>query len=128
MLPDPTDVDAINIMVADFKERHRTGKVDPVPLKAFSKFASKFGGNYTAILAHTEMLPGSPYRRVSLLDFTLAGVENLQGFLTAYALMRLCQSRHRSRSRGGLTTYFARLAGICLFRIRVYAFSPTTIF
>jgi len=47
---------------------------------------------FTAILAHTEMLPGSPYRRVSLLDFTLSGVENLQGFLTAYAMMRPSRS------------------------------------
>lgn len=43
---------------------------------------------FAAILAHTETLDFSTERRRSKLDYILAGAENLQGLLHAYALMR----------------------------------------
>ena len=45
VLPEPTD-DVVRLMVDDFKQRHRTGKVDPSPLNVFLKYAPKLGGNY----------------------------------------------------------------------------------
>jgi predicted hydrolase (HD superfamily) len=43
---------------------------------------------FAPILAHTEVLEGSPYRRESLIDYTLAGIENLVGFISAYVVLR----------------------------------------
>lgn len=47
---------------------------------------------FTPILAHTEVLSGSPYRRESLLDYVLSGTENLEGFISAYVVVRPSRS------------------------------------
>lgn len=47
---------------------------------------------FTPILAHTEVLAGSPYRRESLLDHVLSGTENLEGFVSAYVVVRPSRS------------------------------------
>ena len=47
---------------------------------------------FVPILAHTEVLKSSPYRRESLLDYSLSGVENLEGFLAAYVFVRPSRS------------------------------------
>jgi DNA invertase Pin-like site-specific DNA recombinase len=45
LLPVP-DEKIIRLMVEDFKERHRTGKVDLTPIRTFREFCDKFGGGY----------------------------------------------------------------------------------
>ncbi len=45
LLPEISD-DVITAMVEDFKHRHRTGHVDPEPLRRFLKYCSKLGGDY----------------------------------------------------------------------------------
>jgi len=45
LLPVPDEKD-IRLMVEDFKERHRTGKVDPDTILAFRELCEKFGGGY----------------------------------------------------------------------------------
>ena len=47
---------------------------------------------FTPILAHTEVLADSPYRRDSLLDYILSGTENLEGFISAYVAVRPSRS------------------------------------
>jgi DNA invertase Pin-like site-specific DNA recombinase len=44
-LPEPTD-EVIRQMVDDFKERHRTGKVDVETIRAVKKLCEKLAGNY----------------------------------------------------------------------------------
>jgi len=41
---------------------------------------------FTPILAHTEVLANSPYHRESELDYILAGIENLVGFIPSSAV------------------------------------------
>ena len=43
---------------------------------------------FAAILAHTEILANSPYRRETMLDCILSGTENLVGLIAAYVAMR----------------------------------------
>jgi hypothetical protein len=45
LLPD-VEADVVAAMVEDFKHRHRTGQVDPAPLRAFLKHCPKLGGGY----------------------------------------------------------------------------------
>ena len=45
LLPEPTD-QVIREMVEDFKDRHRTGKVDAHTVRVLAKFCEKFAGNY----------------------------------------------------------------------------------
>ena len=45
LLPEATE-EAIGQMVEDFKDRHRSGKVDPNTVRVFLKLASKLGGSY----------------------------------------------------------------------------------
>src|SRR6185437_10577245 len=42
----PTD-DAIRLMAEDFKERHRTGKIDPMIVRVFRAACKKLGGSYS---------------------------------------------------------------------------------
>jgi len=44
---------------------------------------------FAPILAHTEVLDGSPFKRESLLDYILSGTENLEGFIAAYVKSRV---------------------------------------
>jgi len=43
---------------------------------------------FTPVIAHTEVLACSPYRRETTLDYILSGVENLVGLIAAYVAMR----------------------------------------
>ena len=45
LLPEPTEP-IIQAMVEDFKQRHRTAKVDPASVRVYLKFTLKLGGNY----------------------------------------------------------------------------------
>jgi hypothetical protein len=45
LLPAISD-DVVTTMVEDFKHRHRTGQVDPAPLRGFLKFCAKLAGDY----------------------------------------------------------------------------------
>lgn len=56
LLPEPTD-QVIRRMVDDFKERHRTGTVDPSPLLVFLKFAPNLGGNYNRFSSDSNSSP-----------------------------------------------------------------------
>ena len=43
---------------------------------------------FDAILAHTEVLDFSTQKRLTLLDYLLSGIENLEGFISAYVAVR----------------------------------------
>jgi hypothetical protein len=45
LIPEPVDA-VVQQMVADFKERHRTGKVDVAVVRRFAKLVAKLAGNY----------------------------------------------------------------------------------
>jgi DNA invertase Pin-like site-specific DNA recombinase len=45
LLPEPTE-DVVLPMVEDFKDRHRTGRVDGDQVRRYARFCRNFGGNY----------------------------------------------------------------------------------
>jgi hypothetical protein len=67
LLPAATDL-IIHQMVEDFKERHRTGKVDVAGLRPFLKFCPKLGGSYNRFSCDNSSPNSVLDQMVSALD------------------------------------------------------------
>ena len=67
LLPDVTD-DNIAAMVEDFKHRHRTGQVDPGPLRRYLKYCSKLAGDYNRYSSENSSPKSIIDQMVNVLD------------------------------------------------------------
>jgi DNA invertase Pin-like site-specific DNA recombinase len=105
LLPEPSEK-VVQEMVADFKHRHRTGKVEPEQVQQFARIVLKSGGNYDRYSCDNS----SP---TSILDQMARALEKARGenrFIAwAYTFCDYSVSGLDS-SRQGYTSYKAVLS------------------